>query len=265
MLRPGLVSVTFRALAPEAVIEHCVRAGLGGIEWGGDVHVPHGDVARARGVARWCADAGVAISAYGSYYRAGASEAAGLTFHAVLDTALALGAPVIRVWAGTCGSAGASALHRQAVVEDCRRICAMAHTAQRAIAFEFHDGTLADTAEAARTLLEAVSHPACSTYWQPPHGMPAAEAAEGLRLLRPWLSNLHVFHWWPDARHRLPLAGGMERWRTFLAVLAGDARKHWASLEFLPNDDPALLPREAACLRQLCAGANLAAPPASSN
>jgi len=265
MLRPGLVSVTFRALAPEAIIEQCVRAGLGGIEWGGDVHVPHGAVARARDVARWCADAGLAISAYGSYYRAGASEAAGLCFHAVLDTALALGAPVIRVWAGTCGRAGTAAAQRQAVLEDCHRMCAMAQAAQRRIAFEFHDGTLADTAEAARALLEAVAHPACTTYWQPPHGMPTAEAADGLRLLRPWLSNLHVFHWWPDAGHRLPLAGGSERWRAFFAVLAGDAREHWASLEFLPNDDPALLPREAAVLRHLCAEASPAAPPASSN
>ena len=52
--------------------------------------------------------AGLTVAAYGSYYKAGHSEAAGLPFPQVLDTALALGAPVIRVWAGPAGSAASA-------------------------------------------------------------------------------------------------------------------------------------------------------------
>jgi len=253
MIRPGLVSISFRQLAPHAVIEQCVRAGLDGIEWGGDVHVPHGDIACAREVARQCADAGLAIAAYGSYYRAGSSELAGLPFSTVLETARALGAPLMRIWAGTSSTAQTDDAQRRHVIDDCRRICQMAGDAGMRIAFEFHDGTLADSAEATRDLLRTVDHPACATFWQPPHGLPTDDAAAGLRLLLPWLSNLHVFHWWPDAGRRLPLADGAKRWRQFFVVLAGDPRDHWASLEFLPNDDPGLLPQEAQTLRQLLA------------
>jgi hypothetical protein len=46
-LIPGLVSVTFRKLAPAAIVELAVKAQLRSIEWGGDVHVPHGDVRAA--------------------------------------------------------------------------------------------------------------------------------------------------------------------------------------------------------------------------
>lgn len=47
MLLPGLVSITFRKLSPGEIVELVATAGLVGIEWGGDVHVPHGDFARA--------------------------------------------------------------------------------------------------------------------------------------------------------------------------------------------------------------------------
>ncbi len=50
MLRSGLVSITCRKLTPQEVVSLCARAGVRGIEWGGDVHVPAGDVALAREV-----------------------------------------------------------------------------------------------------------------------------------------------------------------------------------------------------------------------
>ena len=41
MIESGLVSITFRKLTVEKIIELVKEAGLQGIEWGGDVHVPH--------------------------------------------------------------------------------------------------------------------------------------------------------------------------------------------------------------------------------
>ena len=47
-MRPtGLLSVTFRHLPFERIIELAAEAGLDGIEWGGDVHVPPGDLKQA--------------------------------------------------------------------------------------------------------------------------------------------------------------------------------------------------------------------------
>ena len=42
----GLVSVTFRDKTPAEIVSEVKKAGLDAIEWGGDVHVPHGDVKR---------------------------------------------------------------------------------------------------------------------------------------------------------------------------------------------------------------------------
>ncbi|MET0262082.1 MAG: sugar phosphate isomerase/epimerase, partial [Rariglobus sp.] len=74
MIYPGLVSVTFRKLSPNEVAGLVKKAGLKGIEWGGDIHVPHGDLARAREVRELTLEHGLKTAAYGSYYRAGQSE-----------------------------------------------------------------------------------------------------------------------------------------------------------------------------------------------
>jgi 3-dehydroshikimate dehydratase len=57
---PGLCSVSFRALPAAEVAERAAAAGLSAIEWGGDVHVPAGDLAMARAVARLSAGHGLA-------------------------------------------------------------------------------------------------------------------------------------------------------------------------------------------------------------
>ena len=51
MLTPGLVSVSFRPLAGEEIIRLAKETGLAAVEWGGDVHVPAGDTARAKELA----------------------------------------------------------------------------------------------------------------------------------------------------------------------------------------------------------------------
>ena len=41
-IRPGLCSITFRDLAVDDVVALAAEAGLAGIEWGADRHVPPG-------------------------------------------------------------------------------------------------------------------------------------------------------------------------------------------------------------------------------
>ena len=135
MVDSGLVSISFRKLTPPQIIELVARAGLGGIEWGGDVHAPHGDVPRAKEVRRWTVDAGLKVTSYGSYYHV--ADEASLTFEAVLESAVALGAPLVRVWAGRRGSDDADPAYRGSVVEETRRIADLAQTVGVRIAFEF--------------------------------------------------------------------------------------------------------------------------------
>lgn len=114
-LHSGLVSVTFRKLSPPAIIALVQQAGLLGIEWGGDIHVPHGDLPQARQVRQMTLDAGIQVAAYGSYYRVGHPESG--PFEAVLETAGVLGAPTLRVWAGQQASAEASPAYRAQVID----------------------------------------------------------------------------------------------------------------------------------------------------
>ncbi len=248
---PGLVSITFRALSPAAVVELAAAAGLHAIEWGGDVHCPHGEVARATAVAALTRAAGLTVGAYGSYYRLGASEAQGLAFSQVLASAQALGAPRIRVWAGTQGSALTTTAQREAVVADARRCAALAAEVGIRVLSEWHGGTLTDTLVSGREFLTAVAHPNFATVWQPSVGLSTDEALVELAGVLPWVEHLHVFHW--DQQERLPLADGADCWRRYLALAATCGRPLIAALEFVQRDDPAQLLRDGATLAQLLA------------
>jgi len=230
----GLVSVTFRQLSPAEIVALVVDAGLASIEWGGDVHVPLGDLSAAREVADRCAGNGIGIEAYGSYYRADGD------FRPVLDTALALGAPRIRVWAGQHGSA--TEPDRAAVVDDLRAAAALAAADGVEIAVEYHANTLTDTLDSALDLFREV--PALRPYWQPPVGSTTADALAAVPALDP--VAVHVFSWADDGA-RLPLAAREPLWRPVLAALPAD--RH-ALLEFVRDDAPSAFAEDAATLRR---------------
>jgi hypothetical protein len=233
---PGLVSVTFRRLPPAEVVALAEDCGMAAIEWGGDVHVPVGAHAVAREVAARCADAGIAVEAYGSYYRAD-----GDGFADVLTTAQALGAPRIRVWAGTAGSAATP--DRAPVVEDLRRVAELAGREGVEVAVEYHANTLTDTLESAVDLCTQV--PALRPYWQPPVGSTPADAEEAVRVLDPVAA--HVFSW-DNTGRRLALSARPELWQPVLAALAGLPGTRHALLEFVRDDDPAAFAEDAATL-----------------
>ena len=273
MLRPGLVSITFRQFTPDEVIAACVEHGLKGIEWGGDVHVPAGDPANARAVAKATADAGLEVAAYGSYYRVGGPSGADTDprrtgaaqdWSAVLDAADALGAPRVRVWCGPCGSAECDAATRARVAEDGRRIATEAAARGIDVVAEWHGGTLTDTAASATTLLNDIGHEHFLTYWQPRTGQGFAETLDDLDAALPRLAGLHVFHWVPgggDTIDRRPLAEGQGLWPTYLRQAAAGPRGAglFALLEFVQDDDPANLAQDAEVLRQWTSAVNAAA------
>ena len=74
-VRTGLVSVTFRQLPADEVPEMAAKAGLAAIEWGGDVHVPLGNLVAAQRVKALSEVHGLEIAAYGSYLRADGKRA----------------------------------------------------------------------------------------------------------------------------------------------------------------------------------------------
>ncbi|MEY4487633.1 MAG: hypothetical protein RIQ79_141 [Verrucomicrobiota bacterium] len=250
MIHPGLVSVTFRKLSPVEIVGLVRKAELRGIEWGGDIHVPHGDISRAREVRALTQESGLRVAAYGSYYRAGHSEGNGLTFRSVLDSAVELGAPTIRVWPGVKGSADVDENGRWKVIEDLRRIASQAAQVGVSITLEFHGGTLTDTNDSASQLLVEVDHPNVFTGWQPHNGESTADCVSGLRAVLSRVSTLHVFHWWPSSEDRHPLADGEARWAEFWRELRTLPGERYALMEFVPGDAPEAFLRDASTLRE---------------
>lgn len=244
-VRPGLCSVTFRASTAEDVAAAAADSGLETIEWGGDVHAP--DPRTAARVAAMTERHGLSVASYGAYYRLGQDLSA---FAGVLESAVALGAPRIRVWAGSVERPEASPASVEAVVADARRIGDLAGAAGVRVGLEFHRGTLTATAESTVALLTAVGRPQVGTYWQPPVGMADDDALAGLDDVAPWLEAVHVFSWWPTTE-RLPLADRSTLWRQAFARTAADGVRRDALLEFVPGDDLAVLPRETDMLRRL--------------
>jgi sugar phosphate isomerase/epimerase len=253
MLRGGLVSITFRKLSPAEIVELVADAGLECIEWGGDVHCPHGDAGRAEEVRRLTADAGLAVSAYGSYYRL--AEENEFSLEDVVASARALGAPTVRVWAGRRGSADADDAYRAGVIEESRRAADLAAAAGLTVSYEYHANTLTDTNESALKLVREVDHPALRSLWQPPNGRDTEYRLAGLRTIMPWLSNVHIFTW-DEENRRLPLADGEEWWKLFLAEAASTGRDHDVLMEFVVEDRPENFRRDAEVLKAWLAAAN---------
>jgi sugar phosphate isomerase/epimerase len=231
-----------------------VQAGVSSIEWGGDVHVPAGEINRAREVGRWTREAGLMVSAYGSYYRLGGGGNESAPFERVLAGAAALAAPTIRVWAGAKGSVDCSAQERREIIDDTLRVAEMAGRAGITVSLEYHDGTLTDTRASVRALLDELDHPNIEFLWQPSHGEPVEACAGRLLDVLPRLRNVHVFHWWPTARERHPLIEGETRWRTYIDIVRETGRPADFLLEFVLNDSPGQFLADAATLRRFLEG-----------
>lgn len=255
MIRPGLCSVTFRELDVPGVIRHAARSGLACIEWAGDVHVPPGDQAAAEEARALTEDAGLEVASYGSYLRFdGEHDQHVHTAREVVLAAHILGAPRVRVWAGRRGSAEASAQERANTTRRIREFADQAAERDLSVGIEFHRGTLTDTSSSTVQLLEEVDRASVTTYWQPPVGADLDSALESLRQVLPKTSTIHAFSWWPSTQ-RLPLAERADLWSEVIGILAREGSARDVLLEFVPDDSPELLPREADTLNQLIADA----------
>ncbi|MDL2233885.1 sugar phosphate isomerase/epimerase [Ruminococcaceae bacterium OttesenSCG-928-L11] len=242
----GLTSITFRNLSVEEIVSLSAANGLDGIEWGGDIHVPPGDESAAA-LAKAATDAaGLQVLSYGSYYRLQEGE----DFAPVLQSAVALGAPCIRVWAGAAGSAQTDTASRAATAQRLSAVAAQAAEKGVQIGLEYHRNTLTDTWQSARELLEQCGAKNVSTYWQPNPDLTLDQQLEEIDQLLPWITTVHVFQW-EKGNVRFPLADGISRWNTYGEKL-GLARNFL--LEFVKDDSVAQFQADSKVLAELFRG-----------
>jgi len=264
MIRPGLCSITFHSQPAEDVLALAATAGLEGMEWASKSHVPVGDLPIAEQVKTETEGAGLAVTSYGTYYRVGSGE----DFSPLLETALALGAPLIRVWAGQKDYAKSSPEEIGHIVDETLRLGDLCDTVGVKIGFEYHDGTLTSRNAGATAFASLVEHPAVRFYWQPLKGFSPDYCLAGLETLKPRLAHVHVFHWTfgsPEAntldpeKHEPtaetlfihPLEDGRDMWEAYLRPLAEDSSEHWALLEFTKDNSVESFRKDAVTLRTM--------------
>jgi sugar phosphate isomerase/epimerase len=212
-----------------------------GIEWGADVHAPPGGDTAVAALGARTREAGLAVVSYGSYL--GMAASSDDQIEAVLETAEALGAPMVRIWAELGVTADSPDDERRRVTEHTSALVDRIATRGLTATLEFHPGTLTETAWSTNQLLEAVGRTELRTHWQPDPSLAAETAIDELAQVTPRLAHLHVFAWGPTGiDDRRPLDDGSELWAVALALADREAAPlpggRYALCEYVRNDDP---------------------------
>ena len=240
---PGLVSISFRSLSPEEIIRISKAAGLSAIEWGGDVHVPFGEIETATRVGEITRAAGLSIPEYGSYYRVGFS--APEDFSKAASSARALGTKCIRVWAYNKELSEIDQATYEIIVQDAKRICAGA--SDLTICLECHNNTLTSNYQSALKFLQDVNCDNFQMFWQPNQRLSHQENLAACRALLPFIQRVHTFSWEGSARY--PLADHADRWKEYLDILKDSPNAAMPlMLEFMHDNRPETLPETAQTL-----------------
>ncbi len=231
---PGVVSATFKktALTAEDILLLSGECGLRTIEWSENVHVFPSDCSGAELLSRKTRDAGLSVAAYGSYYRITGRPHVDPDFKASLAAAEALGAPVIRIWAGEKPSESVTEEEFLSMAREADEAAGIAADLGIRVAFEWHKNTLTDTNESAARLIAAAHNDNLYCLWQPTVALSPKERVEGIQKMQKYLLNFHVYSW-PDGK-RGPL--NEAEWYLYFSAARQMGGTHAAMLEFVRDD-----------------------------
>lgn len=237
----GMTSVTFRKKTVEQIIAIAVKANLKGIEWGSDVHVPVGNIDRARQVGEMTRAAGLSVFSYGAYLNMGESG-----FEEIAQTALALGCKTIRIWPPKPSTKNAVDADFNNAITALKDISKTARLYGVTVCMEWHNGRLNDCPESSLRILKGVNEDNIRTYWQPiytyPDNIRHIEAMEG------FIENVHVYNWiYGKPVIRLPLAANRQDWEKYVDALG--YRNY--ILEFTADDSDENFLADAKTLKEL--------------
>lgn len=236
----GIVSISFRSHSPAQILSAAAASDLACIEWGGDVHAPRDDAIRLEQLSA----APLPCCSYGTYFRLGITPLDEL--EDLIQAAKILGTDHLRIWAGRKTASQYTPEERQKFLDQCVAAAAIAEAHGAILSLECHRRSYTETKEGALELMEYVDSPHFRMYWQPNPDISHEENLAYIRLLRKYITHVHVFHWVGD--QRLSLREGLPIWRRYLDALGGS---HHLLLEFMPDDRLESLKAEADALHAL--------------
>lgn len=158
----GLCSVTFRKLSAAKVVEIAKKAGVGYIEWGGDIHVTNREEARL--VKSICDNEDIKICSYGSYYRVGSADKR--KWEEICQIAKAMNAPSVRVWLGEKDSGETTQEEYNRILEDLKSMCSVARKYNLLVCPECHDNTYNNNTDAFLNICSELKADNFRTYFQ---------------------------------------------------------------------------------------------------
>ncbi len=260
MIRVGLCTIAFREMLLEDVLCVAQRCGVDGVElWGREPHIcEHFNRERVEAEARLIASRGLEVSMFGSYVRLGVPREHGRgrlsAAESAVRTAQCLGAPLVRVWAGDCPSAQATAKLWKACLADLKRMAEIAARHGVALAIEMHDNTLADTGETTRRLIEDCGAENVFANYQPSFAPEADDPLERLEAVVDKVANVHAQNM--DERVvdgvarmvRVPIAEGRVNYEAVVERLKSAGFNGYVEVEFVA---PGALPKEEMAVRDV--------------
>lgn len=186
----GMTSLTLRNENAENVIKYAKEAGLSGIEWGvAENHMPLLDKEQAEKIKKMSEESGIKIFSLGSYCKMTSKEDCDKT----LLTAVMLGAPVIRLWAGEKSPENADESYISMIVENTLYMAKKAEEYSIKLGFEYHNGTLTQESASAVDFMKRVNRENVGLYWQPVGALSAEENKAAFSDVLPYaIGNLHI-------------------------------------------------------------------------
>ncbi len=248
----GICSVSFRNLQPEEIINATADAGLVGIEWGSDVHIPPGAIKKAKYITALMKEKGMKNLSYGTYFGVDQLEFEKLEDY--LKTAQALETDIVRIWAPSKSRSAMSDSEYSLYVDFMQKVADKAASYGITVCFECHCGTLVENPCDALQYLKDIDRKNVKMYWQPNQYVDCEKNLQSANMLSEYIVNVHVFHW--KGQERFPLSSGLEEWSRYKKVLDTDAEQQRSFLlEFMHDDSLGSLKASADTLHQIVASA----------
>ena len=243
----GLVSVSFRNLAPVDIIKTAKSANLTAIEWGSDVHAPCNDVKKLEEIARLQKEYGISCSSYGTYFRLGITPIEELEGY--ITSAKILGTKTLRIWCYNKNGNDLTAKERETLLQESIKAAEIAKKHGVILCLECHKNSFTENLSDALWLIESVNSENFKTYWQPFQWQSENENLVYAKGISKHTKHIHVFNWkQTDTFNKYPLALAINEWVNYLKNFTPPKT---LLLEFMPNDKVEDLIIEANALKQI--------------